>query len=163
MPIGEFEVEDYYVSQGRVAEGAGSGLLRGHVSTIDVYANVNDAGGRDAAQLLFCPTFDDGLLGVVENVGAPSAGMWVYALLPYGDFPRMYDILRSEAPVRFWCEYEEGTTDTRDLLFVGISSYSTEKPGEGPADSDAVRQLIRRVQGFEPRAKQAGQGTDLPG
>jgi len=168
MPIGEFEIEAYDVAQGRLVEGPSSGLLAGHFSHINVYAKINASGGRDFAQLLFAPSFNSGLSGDVSNVGIPSAGLRVFANLPYGDFPRIYDILRSEAPVRLWCEYEEGTTVTRELMFVGVTSLSTEKPGEGPADPDSVRQLIRRasegMRGFESHAKQAGaEGTDLPG
>jgi hypothetical protein len=96
----------------------------------------------------------------VDNVGLPADGLRVWANLPYEDFTRIYDILRNEAPVRLWCEYEEGTTATRQLTFVGISTLSGEKPGEGPADPSSVNQFIRMapggVAGFERHTKQAG-------
>src|SRR4051812_4144968 len=101
MPIGEFEIEAYDVAQGRLVEGPSSGLPAGHFSHINVYAKINAS-------------------------GIPSAGLRVFANLPYGDFPRIYDLLRSEAPVRLWCEYEEGTTATRELMFVGITSLAAE-------------------------------------
>jgi hypothetical protein len=138
MPIGEFEIEKYYVAQGRFVDGPASGLLAGPVSVTDVYGEVEASGSQATAQLLFAPAFDGGLSGDVDNVGLPAVGLRVWANLPYEDFTRMYDILRNEAPVRLWCEYEEGTTATRQLTMVGISSLSNEKPGEGPADSDSV-------------------------
>lgn len=138
MPIGEFGIEKYYVAQGRLVDGPASGLLAGPVSVIYVYGEVKASGSQATAQLLFASAFDGGLSGDVDNVGLPAAGLRVWANLPYEDFTRMYDILRNEAPVRLWCEYEEGATATRQLTLVGISSFSNEKPGEGPADSGSV-------------------------
>jgi hypothetical protein len=137
MPIGEFGIETYYVAQGRFVEGPVWGLLAGPVSVIDIDGEVGASGSRATAQLLFAPAFDGGLSGHVDNVGLPAAGLRVWANLPYEDFTRIYDILRNEAPVRLWCEYEEGTPATRQLALVGISSLSNEKPGEGPADPDS--------------------------
>jgi hypothetical protein len=134
MPLEVFEIETYGVSQGRSATGPGTQIV--------VYAKTAASGNRNWAQLLFSPSFS-GLSGDVHNVGASSPGLQILANFPYADFTRMYDILRSEDPVSLWCEYGAGTTATRPLNYVLIASNSNEIPGEGPADSDSVKQFIR--------------------
>ncbi|MCU1532189.1 MAG: hypothetical protein JWO49_1760 [Arthrobacter sp.] len=130
MPVAVFEIEKYSVSHGRTTTA--------QIARITLHGPVTASGSRDSAQLLFSPS-SSGLSGVVDNVGVASAGIQIFADLPYGDFAPMYDLVRSEAPVHLWCEYGSSSTTTKPLDYAGIVSGSSETPGEGPADADSVQ------------------------
>lgn len=80
---------------------------------------------------------ETGIDGNVFNVGGLNFdGITVWGALPFNDFDRIYDAVRSESPVSLTYYYSGGSTTTRDLLAAYIST-GEEIPGEGPEDADA--------------------------
>ena len=78
-----------------------------------------------------------GLGGNVYNVGGLNHnGISVYADLPFEEFDRIYDAVRSEAPVSLRYFHASGSTTTRALRAAYVAT-GEEIPGEGPEDDDA--------------------------
>ena len=151
MSLEAFEIEAYSVAHGHSATGP--------ITRITVEGQGEVSGQDTWAQLLFHPSAA-GLSGTVDNVGVGGATLQIFADLPYDDFARMYNILRNEAPVRLWCEYGASATTSKPLNYIGITSNSKEKPGEGPADIDSVQRFIHFAIKSQPQsestAKQPG-------
>jgi hypothetical protein len=76
-------------------------------------------------------------LGSVTNVDqANFNGHTIYAFLRKSDFAEIYDVLRSEKPVRLYYHYPTGfdpQRPTRPLEAIQIGT-GAEPPGEGPED-----------------------------
>lgn len=89
------------------------------------------------ATLYYFPAYSE-LGGRVRNVnGLNFDGLSVFAQIPYGDFERHYEVLRSEAPLSLVFYYGSGSTTTRPLTYVAFET-GDEPPGEGPEDVDAL-------------------------
>ena len=109
-------------------------------------------GGRFARIIMTSPTMSHGIVnrgslsfrenqtalaGNVYNVGGLNYnGLSVYASLPFTDFDRIYDAVRSESPVLLRFYYASGSTTTRTLHAVYVAT-GEEISGEGPEDADA--------------------------
>lgn len=109
-------------------------------------------GGRFARLFMTSPTMSHGIVnrgslsfrenqaglgGNVFNVGGLNFnGISVYADLPFADFDRIYDAVRSESPVSLRYYHASGSTTTRALNAVYVAT-GEEIPGEGPEDADA--------------------------
>lgn len=77
------------------------------------------------------------MTGSVHNVGGLNYnGISVYASLPFEEFDRIYDAVRSESPILLRYYYAPGPTTTRALQAVYVAT-GEEIPGEGPEDEDA--------------------------
>lgn len=94
-------------------------------------------GIQNTATLYFFPSYDE-LNAWATNVGGLNFdGIHVVAQVPFGDFARMYDAIRSEAPVSLYYTYGSSTTTTKPVTLVAIQS-GAEPPGEGPEDESSV-------------------------
>jgi hypothetical protein len=81
-------------------------------------------------------------LGLVTNVDQPNLnGHQIYAFLRKSDYAEVYDVLRSEKPVRLTYFYSpsefNAQQSTRTLLSVQVGT-GDEPPGEGPEDVSPV-------------------------
>ena len=111
-----------------------------------------NASGRSARIFMTSPTMSHGIVnrgslsfresqttlgGSVYNVGGLNYnGLSVYASLPFEEFDRIYDAVRSESPALLRYYYASGSTTTRALQAVYVAT-GEEIPGEGPEDTDA--------------------------
>ncbi|GGB92051.1 hypothetical protein [Cellulomonas carbonis] len=103
-------------------------------------------GIQNRATLYFFPTYAQ-LGGYALNVGGLNFdGIHVIGLIPFGDFDRMYDVLRNEAPVHVYYSHGSSSTTTKPLTNIAIQT-GPEQPGEGPADADAVDSMISMLVG----------------
>ncbi|MCV2394248.1 hypothetical protein OEB99_08005 [Actinotalea sp. M2MS4P-6] len=110
-------------------------------SWIKVSGPVLAHGIQNDATLYFSPSYTH-LSGHVLNVGGLNFdGITVIAMIPFSEFDRMYDLVRSEAPVQLYYTYASGTTTTRQLNLAAFRS-GDEPAGEGPEDDDAVAAAV---------------------
>jgi hypothetical protein len=121
---------------------------------IDAYTLMlgNNGTGRFAQLFMTSPTLSHGIVnrgslrfrenatgltGNVYNVGGLNFnGISVYADLPFEEFDRIYDAVRSEAPVSLRYYHASGSTTTRARRAAYVAT-GEEIPGEGPEDEDA--------------------------
>ncbi len=124
----EFVIEAYTLTLGRNSSG--------RFARIFVTSPTMSHGIVNRGSLRFRES-QTGLGGNVYNVGGLNYnGISVYGELPFGDFDRIYDAVRSESPVSLRYYYGPGTTTTRALQAVYVAT-GEEIPGEGPEDEDA--------------------------
>lgn len=133
MPVATIPVESYTV---RVARNTSTQFAQ-----VTIAGPVLAHGIQNTATLYFFPTYDE-LNGWATNVGGLNFdGIHVVAQIPFADFPRMYDLLRNEAPVQLYYTYGSSTTTTKPVNLVAIET-GNEPPGEGPADAESVEAAI---------------------
>lgn len=124
----EFVIDAYTLTLGRTATGR---FARLYVTSPTLSHNIVNRGS-----LSFRDSQTD-LSGSVYNVGGLNYyGISVHANLPFEDFERIYDAVRSESPVSLRYYYASGSTTTRALRSVFVAT-GEEIPGEGPEDEDA--------------------------
>ncbi len=133
MPTATMPIESYTV---HVARNTSTQFTR-----LTLAGPVLAHGIQNRATLYFFPSYAE-LSGWALNVGGLNFdGIHVFAQVPFGDFARMYDVLRGEAPVSLYYTYGTSTTTTKPLNLVAIQS-GDEPPGDGPEDEDAVESSI---------------------
>lgn len=136
MPVGTIPVESYTV---HVARNTSTQFTR-----LTIAGPVLAHGIQNTATLYFFPSYAE-LSGWALNVGGLNFdGIHVVAQVPFGDFARMYDLLRHEAPVSLYYTYGTSTTTTKPLNLVAVQS-GDEPPGEGPEDEGSVEQAITAI------------------
>ncbi len=124
----EFVIEAYTLTLGRTASGRFARLFVTSPTMSHYIVNRGSLNFREG---------QSGLGGNVYNVGGLNYnGISVYADLPFDDFERIYDAVRSESPVSLRYYYAPGSTTTRALRSVFVAT-GEEIPGEGPEDEDA--------------------------
>lgn len=124
----EFVIEAYTLTLGRTAGGRFARLFMTSPTLSHGIVNRGSLAFRESQA---------GLGGNVYNVGGLNYnGISVYGDLPFEDFDRIYDAVRSESPVSLRYYYASGSTTTRALRSVFVAT-GEEIPGEGPEDEDA--------------------------
>lgn len=136
MPSGTIPIESYTV---QVARNTSTQYTR-----LTIAGPVLAHGIQNKATLFFFPSYAN-LSGWAINVGGLNFdGITVFAQIPSGDFTRMYDVLRNEAPVSLYYSYGTSSTTTKPLSLVAIQS-GDEPAGEGPEDEDSVESAIHAI------------------
>jgi len=134
MPAATMPIETYTV---RVARNTSTQFAR-----ITLAGPVLSHGIQSSATLYFFPTYSELHAWAVNVGGLNFDGITVIAQIPFGDFPKMYDLLRNEAPVQLYYTYGSSGTTTKPVNLVSIET-GNEPPGEGPEDEDSVELAIR--------------------
>ena len=136
MPVGTIPIASYTV---QVARNTSTQFTK-----LTIAAPVLAHGIQNTATLYFFPSYAE-LNGWATNVGGLNFdGIHVIAQVPFGDFARMYDLLRNEAPVSLYYTYGTSTTTTKPLHLVAIQS-GEEPPGEGPEDEGSVEAAFTSI------------------
>jgi len=135
LKVAFFTIDTYNVLFRReVAPSAGGSRRSVIITSVESYPGAP----RHHAQLFFGDDPAADTLGSVSNVDQTnSTGHFVFARLPLSDYADIYDVLRSEEPVRFFYEYTPAGFDpqrpSRSLVRVFVGT-GEEPLGEGPQD-----------------------------
>ena len=134
MPTATMSIETYTVRTGRSTSTPSAVLtLAGPVLSHGIQNN---------ATLYFFPSYAQ-FAGWGLNIGGLNFdGITVIATIPFDDFPRMYDLLRNEAPVQLHYNYGASSSTTKALTYLDLRT-GNEPVGEGPEDEDAVESAIQ--------------------
>jgi hypothetical protein len=129
-----FDIDTYTVVVDQQAAPSAAGAVR--FLTLTSVAEFHDI--RHHAQLAFVGGTAPARIGSVTNVDQPNFnGHFVTATLRMSDFADIYDVLRSEKPVRLSYHYAPVGFDpqrpVRDLFRVLVGT-GAEPVGEGPAE-----------------------------
>ena len=134
LKVPSFEIETYTVLVGRdTAPSSGGGFRIVTLTSVAAFHGI-----RHHAKLVFSGDPAPDNLGAVTNVDQPNFnGQSVWAGLHVSEYADIYDVLRSEKPVRLIYYYAPAVFDPqtprRRLVRVRIGT-GEEPPGEGPED-----------------------------
>ena len=130
MPGGDFELDSYSVG---TSQYTGSSYRTLRLTSVTQYHGITPEA------TMFFGTWAPGMaFGWVLNVNVLAyVGHSIFTYLPLGEYRDIYDLVRSEKPLRFNYFYEEPpdpSTHIARLTQAQVYTGLPEPPGEGPRD-----------------------------